>query len=178
MVVQQGDGTLAHGGGCLGQRSAHGWRWCLRRNGALTPRQWTVAFLLAGAAVLAVAGLFAALGAVLVLPFAALELVVVVLAFAWMARHAADREVLELDAEALHVARHCGPRCTRVRLPRACVRVHPPEGAQTLVALQAGTQTVEVGEHVPPVLRRQLARELQWALASTGGVAPTTGHWG
>lgn len=178
VVVQQGDGSPTHAGGSLGQRSAHGWRWCLRRNGALTPRQWVVAFVVACVAVLAVAGLFAALGAVLVLPFAALELVVVVLAFAWMAHHAADREVLELDAETLHVERHCGRRCTHVRLPRTRVRVWPPQGGQTLVALQAGAQRVEVGQHVPPLLRRQLAQELQWTLALSGGVTPASGHSG
>ena len=178
VAVQQADRSPARAGGRLAQRSAQGWRWCLRRNGALTPRQWAVAFAAACAAVLAVAGLFAALGAVLVLPFAALELFVVVLAFAWMARHAADREVLELDAETLHVERHCGRRCTRVRLPRSRVRVHPPQGTRTLITLQAGAQRVEVGQHVPTLLRRQLAQELQWTLALSGGVTPASGHSG
>ncbi|TSE26134.1 hypothetical protein Tsedi_00947 [Tepidimonas sediminis] len=149
----------------LAQAMPGGWRWQLRRNGALTPRQFVAAFALACGALLAVALMFASLGATLVLPFAALELGVVVLAFAWMARHAADREELELDAALLHVRRWEAGKAAAVQLPRPWVRVESPGHARDLVRLRAVGRIVEVGRHVRPEVRQQLAHELRWALA-------------
>ena len=153
----------------LAKTTPYGWRWQLRRNGALTPRQFVLAFALACTALLAVAAWFAWLGAPLVLPFAALELLAVLLAFGWMARHASDREELELHPGVLRVVRWEGRRQTVLELPRLVVRVEPPDSPNGLVRLRTGRQVVGVGGHLQPQRRGQLARELRWALAQPMG---------
>lgn len=160
----------------LAQALPRGWRWQLRRNGALTPRQFVVAFATACVALVVVALSFAWMGATLVVPFAALELAAVVLAFGWMARHAGDREELELDAEVLHVRRWEGRHAMTLELPRPWLRVEPPRAAHELVRLRAGDRVVGVGRHVRPQVRLQLVRELRWALQQpTGSPVPGGG---
>ncbi|MCX7742126.1 MAG: DUF2244 domain-containing protein [Tepidimonas sp.] len=148
----------------LAQAQPRGWRWQLRRNGALTPRQFVLAMVLACGTLASVSTLWVAMGAVLVLPFAVLELIVVVWAFGWMARHAADREELELDEEVLRVTRWDGRGRASLELPRPWLRVEMPGPPHDLVGLRAGTQRIEVGRYVRPEVRWQLARELRWAL--------------
>ncbi|TSE19258.1 hypothetical protein Talka_01682 [Tepidimonas alkaliphilus] len=156
----------------LGQLRAQGWFWQLRRNGALTPRQLLAAWAFAVVAVLGVAAFWIGRGAVLVWPFAAVELAAVMLAFGWMARHASDREELELNESALRVRCWDAGRVRAVELPRPWVRVEAPAATGQLVWLRAGSQAVAVGRHIQPALRQQLARELRWALAQSEGARP------
>lgn len=162
----------------LAQARPHGWRWQLRRNGALTPRQFVLAMALACGALAGVSMLWVAMGAVLVLPFAVLELAVVVWAFGWMARHAADREELELDDGVLRVTRWDGRGSASLELPRQWLRVEMPGAPHGLVGLRAGAQRIEVGRYVRPAVRWQLARELRWALTRSPHGAVSAGSSG
>lgn len=118
------------------------------------------------------------MGAVLVLPFAVVELVAVVLAFGWMARHAADREELELDDGMLRVTRWDGRGHASLELPRSWLRVEMPQSPQGLVGLRAGAQRIDVGRYVRPEVRWQLARELRWALMRPSRDAASAGSSG
>ncbi|MDM7457330.1 MAG: DUF2244 domain-containing protein [Tepidimonas sp.] len=149
----------------LALRESNGWRWLLKRNCALTPRQCLVASLLACAGALSVAGAFWAMGARLVLPFALLESSAVALAFLWYARHATDRETLILDEQRLVVEWEQAGAVRRSELARHRLRVDDGGQESGLVELRAGAARVQVGRYIRPEQRRQLARELRWALA-------------
>ncbi len=156
----------------LAQPGPDGWRWLLKRNCALTPRQCLWAFFLACAGALSVAGAFWAMGARLVLPFAVLESSAVALAFFWYARHATDRETLVLDEQRLVVEWEQAGTVQRSELARHWLRVEDAGSASGLVELRAGAARVRVGRYVQPAHRRQLARELRWALAGCPPVPP------
>lgn len=150
----------------LAQRGPDGWRWLLKRNCALTPRQCLWASLLACAVALSVAAAFWAMGARLVLPFAVLGSTAVALAFLWYARHATDRETLVLDGQRLVVEWEQAGAVRRRELARHWLRVEDAGHGAGLVELRAGTARVQVGRYARPEQRRQLARELRWALAT------------
>jgi uncharacterized membrane protein len=154
----------------LARLDADGIRWRLTRNCALTPTQCGWAFALAAAASMGVAGVFWWLGAPFVLPFALLETVALGLGFLWYARHATDRETLVLDAERLLVEIEEAGAVQRRELARQWLRVEEVHGSG-LVGLRTGAAQVWVGRHARPEQRRQLARELRWALQAV----PATG---
>lgn len=139
-------------------------RWALRRNCSLTPRQAMWAYGALSAVSLSVAGMFWWLGAPWVLPFAALELLALGVAFVLYARHAVDRESICLGPSGLRVEWVYGGRTGSCEWARHTVRVRPLAGRHALVELQAGGQSVQVGRYVRPDLREQLALELRRAL--------------
>lgn len=144
--------------------SPQGVRWLLKRNCSLTPRQLLLAYGVLCGLSLAVSGFFWAMGAVLVLPFAALELLALGVAFVFYARHAADRERIWLEPATLVVEWEDAGRLVRHELTRQRVRVQPVQPRNALVELRAGAQAVHVGRYLRADLREQLARELQLAL--------------
>jgi uncharacterized membrane protein len=77
--------------------------WVLRRNCALSPRQLAVAFGVLGTTSLLIAIAWAATGAWIVLPFAAIELLVLAVAFLAYARHARDQERITLARDCVQV---------------------------------------------------------------------------
>lgn len=148
----------------LAQVGPDGVRWLLKRNCAMTPRQCLLAFTLACAAALLVAGVFWAIGARLVLPFAVLESTALGLAFFWYARHATDRETLVLDGQRLVVEWEQAGAVMRRELARHWLQVEEAAHGPGLIELRAGAARVQVGRYARPEQRRQLARELRWAL--------------
>ncbi|WP_260682382.1 DUF2244 domain-containing protein [Tepidimonas fonticaldi] len=122
--------------------------------------------MLACAVALSVAAAFWAMGARLVLPFAVLGSTAVALAFLWYARHATDREILVLDGQRLVVEWEQAGAVRRRELARHWLRVEDAGHGAGLVELRAGTARVQVGRYARPEQRRQLARELRWALAT------------
>ena len=147
----------------LARVDADGIRWQLARNCALTPAQCGWAFALAAAAAMGVSGFFWLLGARLVLPFALLETLALGAGFLWYARHATDRETLVLDAERLLVEIEEAGAVQRRELARQWLKVEEAHGSG-LIGLRSGGRQVWVGRHARPEQRRQLARELRWAL--------------
>jgi uncharacterized membrane protein len=149
----------------LATPTARGRTWLLKRNCSITPGQLWVAYGVLAGLSLSIAGFFWWWGAVLVLPFAALELLALGVAFLWYCRHATDRECISLEPSRLVVEWEHGGRLSRHEFPRQWVRVAQGQAATGLIDLSAAGQKIQVGRYVRPDLRPQLARELRLALA-------------
>lgn len=141
--------------------------WFLGRNCSVTPAQlgWLYASLCL--VTLGIATLFWLQGAVLVLPFAWLELAAVGIAFLVYARHAADREHILLTGRRLVVELENGGRLERAEFNRDWVRVEPAVDDRSLIEVSGQGRRVNVGRYVRPELRPVLARELRRALRET-----------
>jgi uncharacterized membrane protein len=138
--------------------------WFLRRNCSVTPAQlgWLYASLCALS--LGVATFFWFLGAVLVLPFAWLELAAVGIAFLVYARHAADGETISLRGRQLVVELESAGHRQRAEFDRERVRVEPSVTDRSLIELSGQGRRVNVGRYLRPELRPALAREIRRAL--------------
>jgi uncharacterized membrane protein len=138
--------------------------WFLRRNCSVTPAQlgWMYASLCA--VTLTIGTFFWFHGAVLILPFAGLELACVGVAFLVYARHAADREHILLQGRRLVVELENAGRMERAEFNRDWVRVEPSAGNRSLIEVSGQGRRVNVGRYVRPELRPALARELRQAL--------------
>jgi uncharacterized membrane protein len=144
--------------------------WVLKRNCSITPRQLGLAYLAICLSSVVVALVCAFHGAWYVLAYSLLELLGVGAAFVLYARHAADRERIELKQGELLVEVVEAERVSQVRLDAQRARVQAPERG-ALVTIRAVGTTVEVGRFVPEQQRRQFARELSLALRPDGPAA-------
>lgn len=144
--------------------SPAGWRFDLRRNVSITPRQLLLAYLLLCAVSLAVATGFWLHGAGMVVVFTAIELVALAAALLVVARHAGDREILTLTTGELAVEQRVGPGVVHTRFRAEWVRVEPAADDGSLVELSGEGRRVRIGRHVRPELRPALAQELRRAL--------------
>lgn len=135
----------------------------------MTPAQlaWLYASLCAVS--LGVATIFWFQGAVLVLPFAWLELAAIGVAFLAYARHAADGERIWLRGRRLVVELETAGRLQRAEFDRERVRVEPSVDDRSLVELSAQGRRVNVGRFVRPELRPVLAQEIRRALREGAG---------
>jgi uncharacterized membrane protein len=142
----------------------HAVQWLLQRNCSVTPAQlgWLYASLCAVS--LAIASVFWSLGAVLVLPFAWIEMAAVGLAFLAYARHAADGERIRLEGRQLVVELENGGQRSRAEFHRDWVRVEPAADSRSLIQLSGQGRRVNVGRFVRPELRPALAQEIRRAL--------------
>ena len=138
--------------------------WFLGRNCSVTPAQlgWLYASLCV--VTLGIGTFFWFQGAVLILPFAWLELAAVGVAFAAYARHAADREHILLSGRRLVVELEQAGRLERAEFNRDWVRVEPAVDDRSLIEVSGQGRRVIVGRYLRPELRLQLARELRKAL--------------
>ena len=141
-----------------------GTQWRLKRNCALTPRQVGGCFVGLCALSLAVGLFFWSQGAVLVLPFTALELLAAGAAFLLYARHAADGECIRLEQGQLVVELESAGRLQRTAFAREWVRVEPRRGDGSLIEVYAGNRKVRVGRFMRAELRPALAREIRQVL--------------
>ena len=145
--------------------TAHRQEWLLKRNCSLAPGQLAVVFASLAAVSLAVAGLFAAWGAWLVLPFACIEVLALGTAFVVYARHAADYERIVLCRDCLLVETCRAERLQREQCAPARTRVEYGGTRRELIGLVAAGRRIDVGRFVPesdrPDLARQLRRQLQ-----------------
>ncbi len=147
----------------LATASADGLHWILRRNCSVTPAQLGLTFGLLSTLSLSVALFFWFQGAVLVLPFAALELVALGTAFVVYARHAADGERISVRDGHLFVELETAGRTERCEFVGDWVRVEP-RTRHGLVELHGGGRSVRVGRYLRSDLRLVLAREIRQAL--------------
>ena len=156
----------ASGEGAGDAASSSGWQaeWLLKRNCSLAPRQLLTAYLAICLFSLSVAGGFWLIGASYVLPFAFIELTALGAAMLVYARHAADREFIGLRDNLVRVECHNGGRLQSVDFNPRWVRVEPQRHDGSLIRLSGHGRTVDIGRHVQPGLRRQLAEEFRWAL--------------
>lgn len=138
--------------------------WVLTRNCSIRPSQMLAVYLGLSAVCLSIAIGFAAAGAVPVLAFAGLELLLVGVALLVYARHAADRECIALDGGALVLEHQTASRVERTEFSMAWVRVEPPSGQCPLIRLTGDGRTALAGRYLRPELRPRLAAELRAAL--------------
>jgi uncharacterized membrane protein len=150
--------------------SASPWQveWHLQRHCALAPRQLFAAYGLACALALSIAAALHQYGATYVLPFALLEVLALGLALLVFARHAADREFIGLNDETLRVERHRAGRVECMEFDPRWVRIEPQRHDLSLIRLSGQGRSIDVGQHVQPAWRRQLANEFRWALRQLG----------
>jgi len=149
--------------------------WFLKRNCSVTPSQlgWLYASLCVVS--LTIGTFFWFHGAVLVLPFAWLELGAVGAAFLMFARHAADGERISLQGRRLVVELENAGRLSREEFDRNWVRVEPSTGDRSLIELSGQGRKVNVGRFVRPELRPVLAQEIRRALRETASFRNESG---
>ena len=140
--------------------------WVLRRNCSLTPRQLCVAFALVGTTSMLVSLAWALSGAWIVLPFVAIELAVLAVAFVAYARHAADCERIILAGDKVSVEVFHGARFERSEIPRQWLRCGIDDGQQGLVRLTSSRKEVRIGQFVGQADRKRFVEEFKTALAS------------
>ena len=138
--------------------------WFLKRNCSVTPAQlgWLYASLCAVSLTIGIFFWFQ--GAVLILPFAWLELAAVGIAFLVYARHAGDGERIWLQGRQLVVELENAGHLQRAEFNRDWVRVEPAGSGQSLIELSGQGRRVNVGRYVRPELRPALAQEIRRAL--------------
>lgn len=138
--------------------------WFLGRNCSVSPVQlgWLYASLCV--VTLGIGTFFWFQGAVMILPFAWLELVAVGAAFVAYARHAADREHIQLQGRRLVVETENAGRLERAEFDRHRVRVEPVVDGHSLIEVSGQGRRMSVGRYLRPELRPELARELRRAL--------------
>ncbi len=142
--------------------------WFLKRNCSVTPVQlgWLYASLCVVS--LGIGIFFWHQGAVLILPFAGIELAGVGIAFLAYARHAGDREKISLKGRQLVVELESAGHLQRAEFNRDWVRVEPGAGGRSLIELSGQGRRVNVGRFVRPELRPVLAQEIRRALRDHG----------
>lgn len=142
-----------------------GWRFELKRNVSMSPRQLLLSYAVLCAVSLAVATGFWWQGVGAVMVFTGIELVAAGVALFFVARHAGDRELIILADRELAVEHHCGAHVDRASFRAEWVRVEPAGADGSLVELSGQGRSVKVGRHVRPELRVELADELRRALS-------------
>lgn len=134
----------------------------LKRNCSISPAGLMAAFGFIAVVTLGIAGIFAAMGAWLVLPFAGIEIVALGVAFALNGRHAADYERIQLGEGRLMVEVCESDKVSRHEFnpARAGVTV-AGEGRSMRVLLGAPGRSLEIGRHLHERARLDLAGELK-----------------
>jgi len=130
----------------------------LKRNCSISPAGLLGVFAALALQVLAIGAGFAAAGAWLVLPFAGLEVAVLVGAFIAVARHAADYEKIELRGGRLMVEVADARDTARLELEARRARVSL-EG-NNRVMLRGAQQELELGRYLDARTRAAFAAEL------------------
>jgi uncharacterized membrane protein len=141
--------------------------WVLKRNCSISPRQLALAFAVLCMVSLMVATFFTVHGAWYVLCFSVIEMSAVGCAFFMFARHATDREHIALIDDCLLVELIQTERTRQFRLDKRRIRVEAPVSRDDLIGLEANGTRVEVGRFLTEWRRREFARELRSALASS-----------
>jgi uncharacterized membrane protein len=139
-----------------------------RRNDALGPRGRWMAFALVASVSLGFGAGFVAAGAWPVLPWSLLEVGVLAVAFACMARRAGDWERLTVDGDRVIVERQRAGRRERCEWNRRWLRVAVAPDRQGLPArlvLEGGGRSVEFGALLPAQARGEVAGQLRRLVA-------------
>ena len=139
--------------------------WEFRRNCSVTPGQLAASFVLISLVSLTIGAFCWFQGAVLVLPFASLELLAVGTAFVVYARHALDGERIWLESNVVVVESENAGEVVRREFQRAWVRIEQVAHGQAMIEICCHGQRVPVGRFVRKELRQRLAAELRLALA-------------
>ena len=139
--------------------------WEFRRNCSVTPGQLAASFALIAFVSLTIGAFCWFQGAVLVLPFASLELLAVGIAFVVYARHALDGERIWLEGSVLVVESENAGEMVRREFQRAWVRIEQVAHGNAMIEICCHGQRVPVGRFIRNELRQRVAAELRLALA-------------
>jgi len=96
-----------------------------------------------------------------VLPFSALEIVVLGIGFLCFARRTLDRERICMDGTRVTVECELAGVVHRATFERAWLRVERPTPSQQLIELRGQGQVIAVGRFVRPEWRAALAAEIE-----------------
>ena len=133
--------------------------WVLRRHAPLTPAQMLVFFASLSLVSLCIGLFFWLQGALLVLPFAALETVAVGICFLIFSRHVLDQERIVVDGLQVVVEHEAAGVRERAQFHRQWVRIEPLGGEHSLIAVSGQGKSIQVGRYVRPERREALAND-------------------
>jgi uncharacterized membrane protein len=134
-----------------------------RRNSSLARRDRRTAFGLAAAASFAVALGFLVAGAWPVLPYSALEIALLGMAFLWVERRAGDWERVTVAGDRVIVERARRGRTDRREFNRRWLRVelHEARAREPQLLLRYAGEAMDFGSALPPARRVEVARALR-----------------
>lgn len=156
------------GGDGAGNRGVGDFALYTRRIRSFNARLCGAVFASLAAVSLAIAVVFAALGAWLILPFAGLEAVALILAYDWIARHANDSESLEIRGNAVVLAVKEQSHTRHYELNRAWAQVVVDARRSSVrLALRSHGREIEVGRYLDDSGKQRLARELKSRLGGS-----------
>jgi len=142
--------------------------WLMKRNCAVSPRQFVGFFASLALFSVAIALLLLVRGAWLVLPFTGIELLAVGAAFVVHARHAIDYERIRLYPNRLVIEQMSGQRLTQYEFNPRWVRIESGVSPRDPIKVVSRGQAVVVGVHLAQYRRASFASELRAALARCG----------
>ena len=129
----------------------------------MTPAQLGIFYLSLSTISLCIGLFFWVLGATLVLPFSAMEVVVLGIGLLCFARHSLDREHICIEGNQLTVKCELGGVLREAVFQRDWLRVELPTHGRQLIALCGQGQVITVGRFVRPEWRAALAAEIRRA---------------
>lgn len=141
--------------------------WLLQRRCSLTPAQFGACFVALALVSTLVAAFFWAMGARFVTLFAGIEVLLVGLAFAWHALHAADRDHLRVHEGHLLVERRRGLSVRREQWPLVGLRVRLA-GDGSIELGRCGRRS-RVGRDVDGAQCRRVLADLRRAVSTSTG---------
>jgi len=145
---------------CANARDSAGFTLVARRNNSLSPAGRRLVLSSLFLISVAISGTFAIQGAWLVLPFAGLEMLAVVAAFAYLDRHASDFESLTIQGDRVLIERRELGRVSRYEFNRYWAQVvwqPTAPGRHARLALRSHGRQVEFGCHLTDEQRGEAA---------------------
>lgn len=153
-----------------------GRRWVFKKNCSLTPRQLVIWYLSLCAITGSIAAGFWLAGFWIVLPFAGLELLLVGVAFLVYARHASDRESIEISSNELKVEIVLGARLFSKTMPPQWARLEYNGRFKAPLVLKCGRDEIAIGRFIAEVDKTAMHADVRSMLAKVNSatlVAPT-----
>lgn len=135
-------------------------RWDLRRNCSLTPAQTCRWYAATAATGLALGGASLLCGAGIIAAFFLCEVIGLTVALVVYARHATDREVVELEGRGLNIARFEGGDVQRVCINLDQTPVRVAESREGIELCHGSRVLAVLGSHLGADARRRAARAL------------------
>ncbi|MGI4856821.1 MAG: DUF2244 domain-containing protein [Janthinobacterium lividum] len=142
--------------------------WWLKRNCALSPRQFLVLFVSLCSVSLTIAIVFLLRGAWMILPFTVLEQSALLTACVVHARHAIDYEHIRLFPNRLVVEQMHAFRITCHEFNPLWVRVEPGATSREPLTLHSAGKSVRIGQYLMADAREPFATELRAWLRRCG----------
>jgi uncharacterized membrane protein len=139
--------------------------WMLKRNCAITPKQFGVFYCSLATVSLSIAAFWTALGAWTVLPFAGIDLIAVGSAFLVYARHATDYERIIISPGHLIIETAQASHISVIELNPRWIRIGLEDKPRPKIEIRSAGQVVLVGTHVPVHQRAVIAGEMRRCVA-------------